>query len=500
MLKPSISGVITADSYGAKSYRRLMGKAVDVAGNWLGASKMISWKSPDILRNELKGLCIFPSEGVGEEQSLLEAQEYFLNPSLQVHNPYCMAHLHCPTTYASQMAEVIMNVSNQSMDSWDQSPSATIIEQAVIDELRQRIGYGPGCAGVFTSGGTQSNLMGLLLARDRYALDNWGVDVKNEGLPAEAQKMVVICSDQAHFSVYKSLAILGLGASSVVPVKCLQDGSLDAHELLACLQKLKSQSLHPFAIVATVGTTDRGAIDPILEISEVATNYGLWLHVDAAWGGALLFSHKYKNLIRGVEKANSVTLDFHKHFFQTISCGAFLIQNPNDFDLVRMHADYLNPNEDELEGIPNLVSKSLQTTRRFDALKLLMSMRSIGTNGYGRLIDRTIDLAHQFSMLIGSSSFLELLCSPKISSVLFRLRREFPSYEQADVFHRRLAQDLFERGLVNLGVTRYLGKISFKITLLNPETTIDDLRKVLQIIMDNSCTQISREEYQTEKT
>ena len=275
MRKRSNSWVLTADSYGAKSYSRLMGRAINVASGWLSNSKMLNLKSPDSLRDELKELCLFPSEGVGEEQSLIEAQKYFLNPSLQVHHPYCVAHLHCPTTYASQMAEVLINVSNQSMDSWDQSPSATIVEQSVIDELRQRIGYDAGYAGIFTSGGTQSNLMGLLLARDRYAFDNWGVDVKSEGLPAEAQKMVVVCSNQAHFSIHKSLAILGLGANSVVPVRCLQDGSLDVRELGVCLQELKAQALHPFAVVATIGTTDRGGIDPVGDIAEVVTRYGL---------------------------------------------------------------------------------------------------------------------------------------------------------------------------------------------------------------------------------
>uniref|UniRef100_UPI00132204DF pyridoxal-dependent decarboxylase n=1 Tax=Escherichia coli TaxID=562 RepID=UPI00132204DF len=128
--------------------------------------------------------------------------------------------------------------------------------------------------------------------------------------------------------------------------------------------------------------------------------FGLWIHADAAYGGALVLSENYRDKLDGVELADSITIDFHKQFYQPISCGAFLLKDKRHFGLINYHADYLNPKEDELDGILHLVHKSVQTTRRFDALKLLLSLRLIGEEWFGDIIDHTIDFAKDVAALI----------------------------------------------------------------------------------------------------
>jgi L-2,4-diaminobutyrate decarboxylase len=482
MVKFQAKGITTANIDGSLTYRLLMAEAINIAGRWLEASPLFNGTRPEALRDQLSGLDFFPEYGVGDRQVLLEAKQYFLEPALQVHHPLCIAHLHCPTTIASQLAEVLINVSNQSLDSWDQSPSATIIEESLITALRARIGYDSGDSGVFTSGGTQSNLMGLLLARDRYAQSRWGVSVMDDGLPLEARNMVVVCSSQAHFSVQQSLSLLGLGKNSAISVQCDKDGNLSADDVDQVLDELVRMSHYPFAIVATAGTTDTGAIDPLQDLCSIAHNRGLWLHVDAAWGGALILSKKYRHRLNGIHRADSITLDFHKQFFQTISCGAFLLREPAHFELMRMHADYLNSSDDELDGVPNLVSKSLQTTRRFDALKLWMSLRSLGVSGYAELIDGAIDLASEVATMIDLSSKFELVARSQMSSVMFRVRREWYNDQEKNAFHLCLAKMLLDRGIANIGVTRRSGLVTLKMTLLNPSTSIENIRMLLTTI------------------
>lgn len=482
MLELSELGVITADQQGSTAYRFLMEKAVDTASRWLETGVLFDGTQPDTLQSQLSGLNVFPENGVGDEQALVDATTHFLDHALQVHHPLCVAHLHCPTTLASQAAEVLINIANQSMDSWDQSPSATVLEQHLIHALRARIGYPASDAGVFTSGGTQSNLMGLLLARDRHALLHLGVNVKEDGLPANTQRMVVICSSLAHFSVQQSMSLLGLGRSAAISVPCDAEGRLAVDDVERTLSRLTSELKTPFAIVATAGTTDSGAIDPIVALADFAQSRGIWLHVDAAWGGALLLSRKYRDRLQGIERADSITLDFHKQFFQTISCGAFLLREAAHFDLMRTHADYLNPVEDDRNGFPNLVVKSLQTTRRFDALKLWMSLRSLGTIRYAELIDQAIDLTIAVANRIETSLSFELVGRSQLSSVLFRIRRPFCTDVDQDAMHSHLAQTLLDTGVANLGVTRYKGLIALKMTLMNPRTLLADIDTLLATI------------------
>ena len=144
--------------------------------------------------------------------------------------------------------------------------------------------------------------------------------------------------------------------------------------------------------------------------------------VDAAWGGALLMSEQYRHYLDGIELVDSVTLDFHKQFFQTISCGAFLLKEARHYELMRYQAAYLNSEFDEEAGVPNLVSKSLQTTRRFDALKLWMSLEALGQEQYAAIIDHGVTLAQQVAAYVKEQSALELVMQPQLASVLFRFR------------------------------------------------------------------------------
>ena len=393
-----------------------------------------------------------------------------------------MAHLHCPTLIISQAAEVLINAANQSLDSWDQGPSASMMEIKLIEWLRGRVGYSTGDAGVFTSGGTQSNLMGLLLARDRLVQRRWGRSVREQGLPADAHRIKILCSEAAHFSIGKNMALLGLGWASVVGVPTTDTGQIDTLELARTIDALEAAGDRIAAIVGTAGTTDAGAIDSLTELGNLAARHAIWLHVDAAWGGALLLSERYRHLLAGLELADSITIDFHKHFLQPISCSAFLLKNEAHFDFIHCQAEYLNPASDDERGIPNLVCRSLQTTRRCDALKLWMSLDALGVERFGALVEHSIELAGETADLIRRTPELELLMLPQLSSVLFRFAGEDADPAKLDDLNREIADSLFSAGKANIGVTSLGGKVCLKLTLLNPLCTIDDIEALLQMI------------------
>ncbi|WLR43134.1 pyridoxal-dependent decarboxylase [Bacillus carboniphilus] len=206
--------------------------------------------------------------------------EVVVPSSFQVHHSRCMAHLHCPPLIPAIAAEIILSSLNQSMDSWDQSGVATLIEEEMISWLTELFHF-PNGDGTFTSGGTQSNLMGILLAREHFSAKNWNWNTRKQGMHPEAHKLKIICSEHAHFTVKQSAALLGVGEDAVVTVPVDENQKMSLTDLDETIAQLKESGSLPFVIVATAGTTDYGSIDPIEDISKRASKEGIWLHVDA---------------------------------------------------------------------------------------------------------------------------------------------------------------------------------------------------------------------------
>ena len=407
-----------------------------------------------------------------------------LSESVCVNHPYTVAHLHCPPLIAALAAEVVISALNQSMDSFDQAPAATVLEEQLVRWLCGEVGLGREAGGIFTSGGTQSNYMALLLARDACLERHFRWNAQTLGLPAESRKLRILCSDVAHFTVEKSAAQLGLGTQSVVRISTDDAFRMRADALRAGIEDLQRQGLIPMAIVATAGTTDFGSVDPLREIGSLARAAGTWLHVDAAYGSAVLFSPRHCQQLRGINAADSVSMDFHKLFWQPISCAAFLLRDHRHFRFLKLHADYLNPELHEQLGIPNLVTRSLATTRRFDALKLWVSFQMLGRKKLGQMIDATLELAAQAASLIRKQKRLELIHEPTLSCVVFRYRPANSSFD-ADRLNAELRQKLFAEGAAVIGHTIVRGQQCLKLTCMNPTVSRKEIEKLLKIVVEH---------------
>lgn len=477
-----LNPILAGSAQSTEAYQQAIAQSSEAVVQWLKQPEMYQGKTVAELHERIR--LDFNPNGLGNQAAIERAIEYFLKDSLSVHHPQCVAHLHCPSLVVSQAAEVLINATNQSMDSWDQSPSATIIEMKLIEWLRTQVGYQAGDAGVFTSGGTQSNLMGLMLARDAF-FARQGHSIQQDGLVGNLRKIKVLCSENAHFSVQKNMALLGLGYQCVTLVKTDEFARMDLNDLREKVAQAQASGDQILAIVATAGTTDAGAIDPLRAIAELAAEHQIWVHVDAAWGGALLLSEKYRNYLDGIELVDSITLDFHKQFFQTISCGAFLLKEERHYELMRYQAAYLNSEFDEAAGVPNLVSKSLQTTRRFDALKLWMGLEALGQKQYAAIIDHGVTLAQEVAQYVTSEAALELVMKPQLASVLFRYRPEQlagSSDAAIALLNQKIGDALLESGRANVGVTEHNGVTCLKLTLLNPTVTLEDVKVLLALV------------------
>ena len=457
------------------AYAQMIGETVEAILSSISDTSAYAGASPQELQQQIARPTLLPAQGLGFSQVLEEVKKVILPNFLRTSSTDYLAHLHSPALLESICSELILATFNQSMDSWDQSPIATEIELQVTRELCKLYGYSSGSDGIFTSGGSQSNLSALTLARDWYCNTVLKHDVKKLGLPPSYAKLRIYTSEVSHFSMEKSAHLLGLGYDAVRKVPVDKLCRIDSQALEDLILLDKEAGLIPFCIVATLGTTDYGSIDPVQEISAICKKHNLWLHADAAYGSGVQLSQQYASRLGPIELCDSITVDFHKMFLLPISCGAFLVKDGKNLEAFSLHAEYLNREEDEEDGYTNLVGKSMQTTRRFDALKVWMAFLTRGQNEYGAIIDTCIENATYLYEQLKSNSSFEVAIAPEISSVVFRL-------QNTDEVNKKVRRLLLHTKGVVIGQTVYAKKTFLKFTLLNPLINHQKLDDLLQLI------------------
>ena len=454
---------VTADPRSHEALRAAANAVVDALARAHAPTGPRSPLTTEQLKAAADALDPCPPEGAPIEQ-VLEALAPILEGGIRLGDPRTVAHLHPAPLIPAAVAELAVGVTNQSMDAFDASPAATYAEDALVRWLAREHGLGADGSGVMTMGGTASNLLGLLLARDRA-----GENVRRDGLPPNAWR--IVASAASHDSIRRSAALLGLGTEAVIGVPTERSGAMSVEALDHAIE-----GRHVIAFVGTAGTTDLGAIDPLQALADRAAERGAWFHVDAAVGSGLVLSPRQRPRLDGIERADSVTADLHKLWWQPFSASALLVPDVNVLKAVHHASVYLNRPEDEAEGQLNLVGRSLDTSRRFDALKVLIALRAAGRRRLGEMIDTCLELAQHAGRAIEARPELELLTRPSTVMVAFRHRAD-------DATNIRIHRDLFASGRAVIGRTTVDGTVALKLTLLNPHTTPHDLDALLDEIV-----------------
>ncbi|RMZ60156.1 decarboxylase [Chryseobacterium nematophagum] len=463
-------------------YQNAMQKAQEAVVEFLEENNQpFSGVSPNELRKQFENINL-NEQSKNYDEVFDEVKTLYTKHAIAFHHPKYIAHLNCPVVIPAVIAEVLISSINSSLDTWDQSAGGTLMEQKLIEWTCKEIGFSKESDGIFTSGGSQSNLMGMLLARDHYSIKHFNHNIKKNGLPIHAHRFRIFVSEAAHFSIQKSASILGLGEQAVVKIKTDRSFRMNSILLEDAIKKEIEEGNIPIAIVGTAGTTDFGNIDPLHNISVIAKKYDLWFHVDAAYGCALLLTENHRHLIHGIEEADSVTVDYHKSFFQPVSSSGFLVKDKNYFTLITHYADYLNPKDHDDNAIPNQVNKSIQTTRRFDALKLWFTLRIIGKKGLGDYIDTIIQTAKKAAAMLENDPEFEILNRSDISALVFRYSANpFKTFDLNRI-NTYIKSQLYKHGNALVAGTKVNGQFYLKFTILNPLTTIEDIQSTLTII------------------
>ncbi|MBL72274.1 MAG: glutamate decarboxylase [Euryarchaeota archaeon] len=412
-----------------------------------------------------------PLVGAGLDRVLDDIRTY-LSQAVRTDQPGFMNPLWGGLTPEGLAGELVTAATNTSMYTYEIAPLASLIETAVLDRMRQHLRMPTG-AGTLTTGGSNGNLMGVLCAR-QAALPASGHD----GFDGRSWCMFV--SKEAHYSVAMAANVLGLGRANLIKVDTDGHGRMDPSALDHAIRREANLGRRPLCVVATSGTTVRGAFDSIDGIADVCETHGVWLHVDAAWGGSCLFSTTHRHLMDGVERADSVCWDAHKMMGLPLVCSAFIVKRADVLRAACAHgneAHYLFHDDAEDQDLGRL---SLQCGRRNDALKLFLAWRSRGDAGWGALVDQYMDLAGHLAERVRNEPDLELVGEPTWTNVCFRhVPGGLPHLGEAiDAHNAALRAALLEEGKFMVSRADLDQRVVLRSVIANPAveaSTLDDL-------------------------
>ncbi|MBX5449263.1 MAG: aspartate aminotransferase family protein [Thermogemmatispora sp.] len=409
-----------------------------------------------------------PEQGLAEEQLLAHLRS-LISASLHPAHPGYIGHMDSLPTTMSLVGDLLSAVLNNNMLSVEMSPLFSRLEWTTLRELAQLFGLGPRAGGLLLSGGSLANLEALAIARNQI------LGLSGGALTSLGARPVLFASAAAHTSLHKAAMLLGLGSQAVIPVPVDESGHLDVHQLPTLIEQAQARGDRPFCVVATAGTTVAGVIDPLAAIAAIAHRYDLWFHVDAAYGGALIFSEQLRPRLAGIEQADSLTFNPQKWLYISKTCAMLLLRDTSLFtQAFRIPVPYMRQSEAQGEATddtpPNLGEIGLQGTRHSDILKLWLSLQHLGRRGYARLVEQTCQLAMLAYTRLRTLPALRFAHPPETNLLCFRAEPDWLPAAAHDELNARLQSALLEQERIFLSLPLYEGRRWLRAVLLNPYT------------------------------
>jgi len=386
--------------------------------------------------------------------------------STRLHHPGELAHQVVPPDVPAAVSDLVQGVINQPMSIYEMGPAANAMEAAVIEWMTECVGEGAG--GVLTHGGSLANLTALLAARAAAAPEAWldGVD----------GTLAVLAPTSAHYSVKRSVAMLGLGEQAVIPLEVDEYERIVPDALGQALERAEQAGRRPMALVAAAAATSTGLHDDLEAIRAFCGEHGIWLHVDAAHGASALLSPAHRQLLRGIEHADSTVWDAHKMLRTSSLCAAVLVRESGRLDAAfRQHASYLIYDEADEAG-PNLLGRQVECTKSALGMKVLLNLAFRGERGIGEYVAEQYDKTLRFWELISARDGFECLCRPETNILCFRYGRD-PALQVA------VRERLLEQGRFQLSSTEVHGERWLRLTVMAPATderTVEDLLDAIE--------------------
>jgi glutamate/tyrosine decarboxylase-like PLP-dependent enzyme len=373
-------------------------------------------------------------------------------------------------TYIGVLAEALVAALNPQLATVKRSQLASKIEHETVRWIGERVGWSGDFNGTFTSGGNEANFSGLALAL-AARFPNFIVD----GAASLGGQPVLYASDEAHHSIDKSAGLLGIGRKALRRIRVNQNVQLDPEALERMIANDRREGKQPFCVVATAGTTNTGAVDDLAALAEICRRENLWLHVDGAYGGSAIFSDKHRDLVRGIEQADSITIDPHKWLAVPLAAGVILTRHPEMLERAFAVAAPYMPKAAEAKGIDNS-RISTQWTRRMNSLKVWLTLKVHGRKAYEEHIERQMKLAQSFVAWLNASEHFELAAPQVLPIVAFRVKANGMRAEQVAAAHVEIVEEVTRDGERWISETRVNGQSVLRMMVISYLTGEQNLR------------------------
>ena len=424
-----------------------------------------------------------PLAGMPAEEILEQFARDVAPHAMQIPSPRYFGQFNPTPLAIGVWADALCSALNQNAGAWRNGPTSALIEAQVISWLCGLIGYGSEAFGVLASGGSEANLIALKCARDKASQD-----ICERGVSAAKGDLTLYASEQCHFSVEKSLDILGLGRASLRKIDTDERFHIRLDLLREAIDKDRSAGRIPFCIVGIAGATSTGVIDPLPELAAIARENDCWFHADAAYGGGLAFSENHKGKLKGIEQANSITFDPHKWMFVPFACGTTLVRDGGNVlrDSFDISPEYLSEDRGFADAQYDFFRYGQMGTRRFNALKLWMAFKFMGKLGYAETVERHIELTRYFADCLDGLADFERTGEIETAVCCFRYLPENVrtlALEDQDRVQQTLQQRIERGGKAFFPSTILHGRRALRVNInsyLTELRHVDDLVELLQ--------------------
>lgn len=430
-------------------------------------------KSPVTMasRKDMEALLLeeIPLQATEAQTVLNDVMGKIMPNSTIVSHPKSYSFVPGPSNYISTMADTLATGFNIFSGGWAASPAAAELEIITVGWLVEMFGFPTKKGGgLFTSGGSMANLTALVTARRVKCGDDFS-------------KAIIYLSDQAHSSNIKAIRVLGFRKEQIRIIPTDIEFKMAVNKLKNAIAKDRLEGLQPFCIIASAGTTNTGTVDPLDTIATICKTEDMWMHVDGAYGGAAILGTHGKELLKGIEKADSLTVDPHKWFYQPYEMGCLLVKNHKWLsETFTEKPEYLRDVEGNESEI-NFYDHGIQLTRRFRALKFYMSIKTFGLNSFKAAVQYNLELAEKVEGILRKSAKWEVISPATLAVINFRFNpigKNF-SEKELDVLNQEISKQVIDSGEALLVTTVLQGQVVLRMCLINPRTTLQHVQETL---------------------
>jgi aromatic-L-amino-acid decarboxylase len=461
----------------ANEFRELGHKVVDLLAGYLNdiESKRVF---PDVEPRTINQLFAqpLPQDPSSPDSVLEELQAKLLPYCTHVGHPGYMGLITPSPSPVGIIADLLCSGLNQNVGAYSIGPSAVAMERRVVRWLTDLCGYDENAGGNLTSGGMMANFIGLKVGRDAVTKDR----SQHEGV---RDRWAVYVSEERHVSIDKAVDCIGLGRESLraLPTDDCFQLRLDALE--QAIAEDKKHGVRPMCVVGVFGTTNTGAIDDLRQLRRIADREGMWLHADAAYGGGMLLSHEWPGHNRGLELADSITIDPHKWFYAPLDAGAVLVKDQRRLTAsFGIKPSYLTDEFDHANERYQYYVHGFEQSRRFRSLKVWMSFKRYGARQIGEWIDNNVRQAkHLYALAAGDPDF-EAASNPPMSAICIRYKGKGLDEQQLRKLHAEVARRVEEGGRFWISTTELKGKTWFRINPVNFRTRQEHMEELFALL------------------